>query len=82
MPASHGHVLGCVCAVVVRAEPGSPWLLAGAMTQPEDWLEELLGFSEDGSRRWFPPCKSASIPERPASAHTTCPIGVALTSDA
>lgn len=26
------------------------------MTQPEEWLEELLGFCQDGSRKFTVPC--------------------------
>ena len=28
------------------------------MTQPEEWLEELLGFSQDGTRKLSVPCPS------------------------
>lgn len=28
------------------------------MTQPEEWLEELLGFCQDGTRKFSVPCRS------------------------
>ena len=55
----------CLCGSLLlyltAQSPASSW--GQDMTQPEEWLEELLGFSEDGSRRWFPPCETRSIPE-------------------
>ena len=33
------------------------------MSQPEEWLEELLGFSEDGTRRVFMHCQPPVAPE-------------------
>ena len=33
------------------------------MSQPDDWLEELLGFSQDGSRRVPLPCSAPLVPE-------------------
>ena len=36
---------------------------AVGMSEPDDWLEELLGFCEDGSRRVVLPCEPPLLPE-------------------
>ena len=41
------HPVWCLCLKL---------LLFSGMTQPEEWLEELLGFCQDGTRKCSVPC--------------------------
>ena len=48
--------LSCCYTCCLMIQPASSFCCWSDMTQPEEWLEELLGFSLDGSRKSDVPC--------------------------